>query len=91
MSLISLNDIKLSFGGPLIFDDLNLQIEQGERVALIGRNGVGKTSLMRVITFNGEETNTDWLQETCMSSTEGRSLNDSFSMDILSIEIFKHK
>jgi ATP-binding cassette subfamily F protein uup len=45
MSLISLNEIKLSFGGPLLFDNLNLQIEQGERVALIGRNG----ALMKVI------------------------------------------
>jgi len=49
MSLISLNEIKLSFGGPLLFDNLNLQIEKDERVALIGRNGVGKTSLMKVI------------------------------------------
>ena len=49
MPLISLNEIKLSFGGPLLFDNLNLQIEKRERVALIGRNGVGKTSLMKVI------------------------------------------
>ncbi len=49
MSLISLNEIKLSFGEPLLFDNLNLQIEKDERVALIGRNGVGKTSLMKVI------------------------------------------
>lgn len=49
MPLVSLNEIKLSFGGPLLFDDLSLQIEEGERVALIGRNGAGKTTLMKVI------------------------------------------
>lgn len=49
MSLISIKEISLAFGGPLIFDALSLQLEPGERVALIGRNGVGKTTLMRVI------------------------------------------
>ena len=32
-----------------MFDNLNLQLESGERVALLGRNGVGKTTLMKVI------------------------------------------
>ncbi len=49
MALISLQEITLAFGGPLIFDKLSLHVEQGERVALLGRNGTGKTTLMRVM------------------------------------------
>ncbi|MFC1854949.1 ATP-binding cassette domain-containing protein [Thermodesulfobacteriota bacterium] len=49
MALISLQEIKLAFGGPLIFDKLNLQVEAGERIALLGRNGAGKTTLMKVL------------------------------------------
>ena len=50
MGLINLQKGSLSFGGPLIFDDISFKIEAGERVALIGRNGVGKTTLMKVMT-----------------------------------------
>jgi len=39
----------LGFGGPLLFDKVNLQIEQGERVCLMGRNGEGKTTLLNII------------------------------------------
>ncbi|MFA5336745.1 MAG: ATP-binding cassette domain-containing protein [Candidatus Omnitrophota bacterium] len=53
MALISLQEINLAFGGPPIFDCLNLQLETGERIALLGRNGVGKTTLMRVL--NGQQ------------------------------------
>ncbi len=49
MALISLQDISLAFGGPLLFDQMNLQLEAGERVALLGRNGVGKTTLMKIM------------------------------------------
>ena len=49
MAHISLQDITLAFGGPLLFDKLSLQLEAGERIALLGRNGTGKTTLMRMI------------------------------------------
>ncbi len=54
MALISLQEINLAFNGPLIFDCLNLQLEPGERIALLGRNGAGKTTLMKVMTGQQE-------------------------------------
>ncbi|MBI5878277.1 MAG: ATP-binding cassette domain-containing protein [Chloroflexi bacterium] len=52
MALISLREVTLSFGGPPLLDNINLQIERGERVCLLGRNGTGKSSLLRVV--NGD-------------------------------------
>ncbi|HTQ29672.1 MAG TPA: ATP-binding cassette domain-containing protein [Opitutaceae bacterium] len=49
MSLFSLLDVNLCFGGPAILDKINFQVDPGERVCLLGRNGAGKSTLMRVI------------------------------------------
>ncbi|HXC92981.1 MAG TPA: ATP-binding cassette domain-containing protein, partial [Geobacteraceae bacterium] len=49
LSLLSLQNITLSFGGPPIFNGINLQIEQGDRLCLMGRNGAGKSTLLRLI------------------------------------------
>jgi len=49
MALISLQDISISFGGPLVLDQVTLHLEQGERACLLGRNGEGKSTLMRLI------------------------------------------
>ncbi|HYW79791.1 MAG TPA: ATP-binding cassette domain-containing protein, partial [Thermoguttaceae bacterium] len=52
MALLNFRDVNLSFNGPLLLENVNLQIDRGERVCLLGRNGVGKSTLMRLI--NGE-------------------------------------
>lgn len=49
MALISLSDITLAFGGPPLFDGINLQVEAGDRLCLMGRNGTGKSTLLKVI------------------------------------------
>lgn len=48
-NLISLQDISLAYGLDHLLDHANLQIESGERVCLIGRNGAGKSSLLKII------------------------------------------
>src|SRR5688572_15093407 len=49
MAIVSLLDVRLSFGGAPLLDRVNLQIERGERVCLVGRNGAGTCTLMKVI------------------------------------------
>lgn len=49
MALLRLQNIQLSFGGPALLDNLNLSIEPSERICLIGRNGAGKSSLLKII------------------------------------------
>jgi ATP-binding cassette subfamily F protein uup len=49
MALFSLLDVNLSFGGPAVLENVNFQVDAGERVCLLGRNGAGKSTLMRVI------------------------------------------
>jgi ABC transport system ATP-binding/permease protein len=49
MALMNLQGVRLAFGGPLILDRIDFQIEKGERVCLVGRNGEGKSTLMKII------------------------------------------
>ena len=52
MALISLQEVSLGFGGPLLLEEINLQIERGEWVGLLGRNGMGKSTLLKLV--NGD-------------------------------------
>ncbi|RJR43846.1 MAG: ATP-binding cassette domain-containing protein [Desulfobacteraceae bacterium] len=49
MAVVSIQDVSVSFGGPPLLQHIDLQVEKGERVALIGRNGEGKSTLLRLI------------------------------------------
>jgi ATP-binding cassette subfamily F protein uup len=47
--LITLDNVSLAYGLDLLLDHVKLQIEKGERICLIGRNGAGKSSLLKII------------------------------------------
>ncbi len=49
MALIDLQDVTVAFGGLPVLDRINLRIEENERVCLIGRNGEGKSTLLKLL------------------------------------------
>ena len=49
MALLHLRQIDHQFNGPLLLDQADLTVDRGERISLIGRNGEGKTTLMRIL------------------------------------------
>lgn len=59
--IVNLNDVYKIYNGNIVLNDINLSIDDRDRIGLIGRNGCGKTTLLRIIT--GLET-ADKLSET---------------------------
>ena len=49
MALLTLRDVSLGFRGPPLLDEVNLTIEPRERVCVLGRNGTGKSTLLRLL------------------------------------------
>ncbi|MFO0868964.1 MAG: ATP-binding cassette domain-containing protein [Pirellulales bacterium] len=54
MPLVTLRDLTVRFRGPPLLDGVSCLIEPGDRIGLLGRNGTGKTTLMRIL--SGEQT-----------------------------------
>ena len=52
MALLSLQNIHKAFGAAPLLNDATLQIERGERICLVGRNGEGKSTLLKIV--NGD-------------------------------------
>ena len=49
MAVLSLTNAHLAFGHVALLDGANFALETGERVGLIGRNGTGKSSLLKIL------------------------------------------
>ncbi len=49
MSLLSLRGLQFTYGGEPLIDGVDLEIDRGERIGLLGRNGTGKSTLMKLI------------------------------------------
>lgn len=50
MSLLSVRNLKMAFGGLAVTNDVSLALEKGDRIALIGPNGAGKTTFVNLVT-----------------------------------------
>ena len=49
MALLGMQDVSIAFGGPAVLDRAGFSIERGERVCLLGRNGAGKSTVMKLL------------------------------------------
>ncbi|GAA0201685.1 ATP-binding cassette domain-containing protein [Kangiella japonica] len=49
MSLVTLQQVEVGYGGPALLNKVDFAIEPGERICIIGRNGVGKSTLLKVV------------------------------------------
>ncbi|NOT35325.1 MAG: ATP-binding cassette domain-containing protein, partial [Candidatus Eisenbacteria bacterium] len=49
MAILGLNDVRIAFAGPPLLDSVNVQIEDAERIGLLGRNGAGKSTLLKIL------------------------------------------
>ncbi|NDV25333.1 ATP-binding cassette domain-containing protein [Desulfovibrio sp. JC010] len=49
MALMSVSDVSMTFGGPQLLDKVSFQVEEGQRICIVGRNGEGKSTLLRLM------------------------------------------
>ena len=49
-ALLSANEIRLSYGYQTLLDGVTLAVSAGEKIGMVGRNGCGKTSLLKILT-----------------------------------------
>ncbi len=54
MALLSYRNLSIAYSGPRLLDDAGLTIEKGDRVCLVGRNGEGKSTLLRILAGESE-------------------------------------
>jgi ATP-binding cassette subfamily F protein uup len=64
MALLSCRDLNVSWGGRALLDHVSLQIESGERIGLVGRNGEGKSTLLSVLSGGLEPDQGEIIRET---------------------------
>ena len=56
MIILQANKIERSFAGEVLFDNINLQVDERDRIALVGKNGAGKSTLFKILVGEEEPT-----------------------------------
>ena len=47
--MLDIQNLGVSFGGEVLFDNLSFRIGMGDRIGLIGKNGAGKSTFLRIL------------------------------------------
>ena len=69
MALLGLQDVSIAFGGPPVLDRARFALERGERVCLLGRNGAGKSTIMKLLDGTMSPNGGDVVRQTGVSVT----------------------
>ncbi|MDU5459169.1 MAG: ABC-F family ATP-binding cassette domain-containing protein [Streptococcus mitis] len=56
MIILQANKIERSFAGEVLFDNINLQVDERDRIALVGKNGAGKSTFLKILVGEEEPT-----------------------------------
>jgi ATPase subunit of ABC transporter with duplicated ATPase domains len=81
--MISVNDLSKSYGGQILFEDVNLQLNKGQRIGIVGANGSGKSTLLRII--SDQETSSAGEVIRVKSATVGMLDQDHFAYEQMPI------
>jgi ATP-binding cassette subfamily F protein 3 len=84
--MLSIRDLKMTFGGRMLFENASFQVNYGDRVALVGPNGAGKTTLFSLILKQrapdaGAIERDEWTMVGYLPQ-EGEALGDETVMDV---------
>ena len=87
MALLGMQDVSIAFGGPPVLDLASFSIERGERVCLIGRNGAGKSTVMKLLDGTITPDSGEIVRHLSVfvlhaGSVEKRSLNSRLQIDV---------
>ena len=86
MALLQLKQVSISFGTHTLLDKADFQVDVGERIGLIGRNGEGKSTLLKIIAGDCKpDSGETWLKPSLKVAVVDQSPNLSTTSSIRSI------
>ena len=89
--MIAVDGLTVEFGGTTLFKDISFQINEKDRIALMGKNGAGKSTLLKIIAGVRNATTNSWNLRRWKIFRNWRRSNNSLFYCFLIKKYFKHK
>ena len=84
--LLRLDDVSLAFGSVPLLDHVSLQVEAGERVCVVGRNGTGKSSLLRLVQGLGNaDSGRVWIRPGTRVAALAQDIEENLDEDVAGV------